>query len=137
MSDRQEFIQAVAEIVNLYFIDVSREKIEKITKCLIFREGQFPYELVRSYQQLCLRCGQCCFKACIDYDPETRLCKEYKTRPLECEQWPYWKVDGLEGIYCDLECNYSLRMVVKEVIKYMESLDEIPDVPEAKETFII
>jgi hypothetical protein len=137
MSDRTKFINDVTDTVRPYFPKMERETIEKITRCLIFRENQFSYELVRSYQYLCVRCGQCCIKACIDFDPETNLCKGYQTRPIECKQWPYWKVDGREGIYCDVYCNYSFRMVVKEVVKYIEGLDEVPDIPETKETFII
>lgn len=137
MSNRHEFIREVAEVVSLYFPDVSKEKIEKITKCLIFKENQFPLKKVESYYDLCLRCGWCCNKACIDFDKKNYTCGNYKNRPKECSQWPYWRIHNEQGIYCELECNYSFRMVVQEVIKAIEGLDEVPDVPEAEETFII
>jgi len=137
MSNRHDFIREVADIVSLHFRDIPIDKLERITKCLIFRKGHFSYELVQSYQRLCLRCGKCCFESCIDFNKETGLCKGYATRPKECAEWPYWKIEDEEGIYCDLDCNYSFRLVVNEVIRYIEGLDEIPDVPETKETFII
>jgi hypothetical protein len=68
---------------------VTDEEIERLAKAVGFSVADFLRRFV------CLAKGkksliEMANGDCILYDPQTRGCRVYEDRPLQCRNWPFW-----------------------------------------------
>ena len=85
-------------------------------------ETYFTYDMVQEYPEFCKKCGACCSQAnCPLKCFNGRNCDDYYARPEECAEFPYYYINGEEGLMLDPGCQFALKLaemqLEKEIIR--------------------
>ena len=87
----------------------------------------FTYDMVQENPNLCAKCGACCKQRNVKCKYfNGRTCDEYATRYDVCAEFPYYEIDGEEGLMLDPGCKFAIRLAEQEIRKDIERfLNEI------------
>ena len=89
-----------------------------ITVCVDAPGSYFSYDLVQEHPEFCKKCGACCRQALCPLDCfNGRTCDDYYGRPEQCAEFPFYSIDGKEGLMLDPGCKFALRLAEQQIEK--------------------
>lgn len=81
-------------------------------------ENYFSYNLVQEHPEFCKKCGACCSQATCPLDCfNGRTCDEYSIRPDGCAEFPFFDINGEEGLMLDPGCQFALKLAEMQIEK--------------------
>ena len=84
-------------------------------------DSYFSYDMVQEHPEFCKKCGACCRQReqhC-DYF-NGRTCDDYYARWDACAEFPYYDINGDEGLMLDPGCAFALRLAEMQIKKEIE-----------------
>lgn len=105
--------------------------VDIITTVLLDAPGQyFTYNMVQEHPEFCKRCGMCCRQMGVECEHfNGRTCDDYEARYNDCAEFPYYEINGEEGLMLDPNCNFALKLAEmvldEEIKKELDSFDEV------------
>ena len=78
----------------------------------------FTYDMVQEHPELCDKCGACCEQRgepCKYFNGRT--CDDYGARFDVCAEFPFYEINGEEGLMLDPGCNFALRLAEMQIDK--------------------
>ena len=76
----------------------------------------FTYDMVQEHPELCAKCGACCQQRDIECKYfNGRTCDEYATRYDVCAEFPYYEINGEEGLMLDPGCRFAMRLAERVI----------------------
>lgn len=73
------------------YVWVSEEDITKIAQELSLDRSLFESSFVKTVSRYGKSLVEYANGDCVLYDPETKMCKVYESRPIQCRTWPFWE----------------------------------------------
>lgn len=90
-----------------------------IATVLLDAPGQyFTYDMVQEHPELCSKCGACCEQRgepCKYFNGRT--CDDYGARFDVCAEFPFYEINGEEGLMLDPGCNFALKLAEIQIDK--------------------
>ena len=86
----------------------------------------FTYNLVQEHPEFCKKCGSCCKQRdqpCKYFNGKT--CDEYESRFDVCAEFPYYEINGDEGLMLDAGCQFALKLAEMQIEKEIQKNIEI------------
>lgn len=113
-----KFIKKMLDKFTKEYPDLDPDIVADIV-CTILLDapGQyFSYDMVQEHPELCAKCGACCQQRDIECKYfNGRTCDEYFTRYDACAEFPYYDIDGEEGLMLDPGCRFAMRLAEKVI----------------------
>jgi len=84
-------------------------------------DSYFDYNLVQDHSEFCDQCGSCCKQRdqpCRYFNGKT--CDEYESRFDVCAEFPYYEINGEEGLMMDPGCKFAIRLAEMQLEKEMK-----------------
>lgn len=81
----------------------------------------FTYNLVQEHPELCKKCGACCKQRempCKFFNGKT--CEDYESRFDVCAEFPYYDINGDEGLMLDPGCQFALKLAEIQLEKEIQ-----------------
>ena len=81
-------------------------------------ESYFSYDLVQEHPEFCKKCGACCKQRnepCEYFNGRT--CNDYYARWDVCAEFPYYEINGEEGLMLDPGCQFALKLAEMQLNK--------------------
>ena len=81
-------------------------------------ESYFSYDLVQEHPEFCKKCGACCKQRnepCEYFNGRT--CDDYYARWDVCAEFPYYEINGEEGLMLDPGCQFALKLAEMQLNK--------------------
>ena len=88
-----------------------------IATILLDAPGQyFSYDMVQEHPEFCAKCGACCSQRDLECKYfNGRTCDEYATRYDVCAEFPYYEINGDEGLMLDPGCRFAIRLAERVI----------------------
>lgn len=89
-----------------------------ITVCVDAPGSYFSYDMVQEHPELCAKCGACCRQRgekCRYFNGRT--CDDYGARFDVCAEFPFYSINGEEGLMLDPGCKFALRLAEQQIEK--------------------
>lgn len=84
-------------------------------------ERYFTYDMVQKHPEFCRKCGACCKQRnepCPYFNGRT--CDDYYSRFDVCAEFPYYDIDGDEGLMLDPGCQFALKLAEMQIDKDLQ-----------------
>ena len=106
---------------NQYYPDLPDDMIADIVDTTLNRTPGvfFTYDMVQKFPEFCKQCGMCCVSVGCQYF-NGRTCDEYATRFDVCAEFPYYEINGDEGLMLDPGCKFAIALAEREIQKDIE-----------------
>lgn len=81
----------------------------------------FTYNLVQEHPEFCKKCGSCCKQRdqpCKYFNGKT--CDEYESRFDVCAEFPFYEINGDEGLMLDAGCQFALKLAEMQIEKEIQ-----------------
>ena len=108
----EKFIDKNPELPKIVLEDI-------IMTVLIDAPGMyFSYDMVQEHPEFCKKCGSCCKQReqpCEYFNGRT--CDDYYARWDMCAEWPYYSINGEEGLMLDPGCQFALKLAEMQLEK--------------------
>lgn len=81
-------------------------------------ESYFSYDMVQEHPEFCKKCGACCKQReqpCEYFNGRT--CDDYYARWDVCAEFPYYEINGEEGLMLDPGCQFALKLAEMQLDK--------------------
>ena len=81
-------------------------------------ESYFSYDMVQEHPEFCKKCGACCKQRnepCEYFNGRT--CDDYYARWDVCAEFPYYEINGEEGLMLDPGCQFALKLAEMQLNK--------------------
>ena len=76
----------------------------------------FTYDMVQKHSEMCKQCGECCKTIDCKYF-NGKTCDEYESRFDVCAEFPYYEINGEEGLMLDPGCQFALKLAELQLEK--------------------
>jgi hypothetical protein len=89
-----------------------------ITVLIDAPESYFSYDMVQEHPEFCKKCGACCKQReqpCEYFNGRT--CDDYYARWDVCAEFPYYEINGDEGLMLDPGCQFALKLAEMQIEK--------------------
>lgn len=84
-------------------------------------ESYFSYDMVQEHPEFCKKCGSCCKQRDQPCDYfNGRTCDDYYARWDVCAEFPYYDINGEEGLMLDPGCQFALKLAEMQLDKEFE-----------------
>lgn len=90
-------------------------------------ESYFSYNMIQEHPEFCKKCGACCKQReqpCEYFNGRT--CDDYYARWDVCAEFPYFEINGEEGLMLDPGCQFAIKLaemqIEKEILREREFL---------------
>ncbi|MBR3208770.1 MAG: hypothetical protein IKF82_00730 [Bacilli bacterium] len=84
-------------------------------------EQYFTYDMVQEHPEFCKKCGSCCKQRdqpCSYFNGRT--CDDYYSRFDVCAEFPYYEINGEEGLMLDPGCHFALKLAEMQIDKDLQ-----------------
>lgn len=81
-------------------------------------ESYFSYNMVQEHPEFCKKCGACCKQReqpCEYFNGRT--CDDYYARWDVCAEFPYFEINGEEGLMLDPGCQFAIKLAEMQIEK--------------------
>lgn len=111
-----------------YFLDKFSKKYSElpvdiisdiiVTVLIDAPESYFSYDMVQEHPEFCKKCGACCKQRDQHCDYfNGRTCDDYYARWDVCAEFPYYEINGEEGLMLDPGCQFALKLADMQLEK--------------------
>lgn len=84
-------------------------------------ESYFSYDMVQEHPEFCKKCGACCKQRDVPCQYfNGRTCDDYYARWDACAEFPYYDIDGDEGLMLDPGCQFALKLAEMQLDKELK-----------------
>lgn len=92
-----------------------------ITVLIDAPDSYFSYNMIQEHPEFCKKCGACCSQATCPLGCfNGRTCDEYYSRPEICAEFPYYEINGEEGLMLDPGCQFAVKLAEMQIEKEIQ-----------------